>query len=128
MNQSEQGSGIYPLAGAAAMKALILLPAFLLRASESVPQGCDPAVLGSVVCDSTLPPNERAAALVAQLTTQEKIEQLNTFSFDTEYFEGYTPAVERLGLPAWNYHSEVATFTFCLGKDPMARVFVCVHL
>ena len=83
------------------------LLACIFQIGDALPQGCDASLLGPEVCDSSLSANERAAALVAQLTLDEKIQQLNTFSFDTEYFNGYTPGIERLGVSPWNYHTEV---------------------
>lgn len=72
------------------------------RQGSAAPSGCDPAILGTVVCNSSLPAEFRAAALVKLLTTEEKIEQTNTFSFETQNFSGFTPSVARLGLPAYN--------------------------
>ena len=73
---------------------------------EAGPHGCDPTLLGAVVCNVSAPPLERAQALVGLLTPEEKFEQVNTFSFDTEYFNGYSPKIDRLGIPAFNYHTE----------------------
>eukprot|EP01065_Artemidia_motanka_P023234 TRINITY_DN2771_c0_g1_i1.p1 TRINITY_DN2771_c0_g1~~TRINITY_DN2771_c0_g1_i1.p1 ORF type:complete len:822 (+),score=323.81 TRINITY_DN2771_c0_g1_i1:43-2508(+) len=56
-------------------------------------------------CDVSLPASVRARDLVSRMTLQEKVSQISTYSF-TQNHSGYAPAVPRVGLPAYNYHTE----------------------
>ena len=62
-------------------------------------------------CDVTKTSAERAALLVKAMTLPEKISQISTYTPAT------VPGVERIGLPAFSYHSEglhgcAAAFSF----------------
>ena len=58
-------------------KAEGLFLVMLVSYAFASPMGCDPAILGTAVCDSSLDPSDRAAALVDQLTISEILEQVH---------------------------------------------------
>lgn len=88
---------------------LLLLPADCTGApppSPPLPLVKPCSVAGMKFCDPSLPVEERAANLVAELTLEEKIAQLSTYSFAKKYRHRYTPPVPRIGLPGYSYHTE----------------------
>jgi hypothetical protein len=79
---------------------LLLLPADCTGApppSPPLPLVKPCSVAGMKFCDPSLPVEERAANLVAELTLEEKIAQLSTYSFAKKYRHRYTPPVPRIG-------------------------------
>eukprot|EP01046_Picozoa_sp_COSAG06_P060864 COSAG06_NODE_13118_length_1290_cov_0.985738_1_plen_139_part_10 len=77
---------------------LLLLPADCTGApppSPPLPLVKPCSVAGMKFCDPSLPVEERAANLVAELTLEEKIAQLSTYSFAKKYRHRYTPPVPR---------------------------------
>ena len=56
-------------------------------------------------CDWSKIFEARAALLAAARTPSEQVTQLSTFSFIKNH-SGWNPAVARVGLPEYNYHSE----------------------
>eukprot|EP00462_Mataza_sp_D1_P007882 CAMPEP_0175124486 /NCGR_PEP_ID=MMETSP0087-20121206/2805_1 /TAXON_ID=136419 /ORGANISM="Unknown Unknown, Strain D1" /LENGTH=761 /DNA_ID=CAMNT_0016406253 /DNA_START=74 /DNA_END=2360 /DNA_ORIENTATION=- len=56
-------------------------------------------------CNSSLSFEDRAADLVNRLTLEEKIAQINTYSF-VKNNPGITPGISRLGVCEYNYHTE----------------------
>ena len=49
-------------------------------------------------CNTALSIEDRAAALVSELTIAEKVAQLSTYSFAKKYSHRFTPPVKRIGL------------------------------
>jgi hypothetical protein len=49
-----------------------------------------------------LSPEERASALVAEMTFEEKVEMMHAHGFTNPYV-GHTPACPRLEIPEFNY-------------------------
>ncbi|CAM0944125.1 unnamed protein product [Alopecurus aequalis] len=86
---------------AAAAPALLLVLVQLLASSSRVAVAADPpfscgAPSNAAYCDRKLPIEQRAGDLVSKLTLEEKISQLGDES----------PAVARLGVPAYKWWSE----------------------
>jgi beta-glucosidase-like glycosyl hydrolase len=65
----------------------------------------DNCTIPSIFCDATKDADARASDLVQRLTLSEKIAQLSTNSFSAVH-AGFTPGVPRLGVSAYNYHTE----------------------
>ena len=89
-----------------AMMALVASSAAAVASSASPKKNyVDNCSVQQPWCNVSLPIASRLNDLVARLTVAEKIDQISTYSFTTNH-SGYTPGVERLGLPPYNWHTE----------------------
>lgn len=81
------------------MKSLISKSALLILANAEANVGDEPSFKWM---DKSLPPEERARALVAEMTFDEKVEMMHAHGFTNPYV-GHTPACPRLKIPEFNY-------------------------
>lgn len=73
-----------------------ILALMLLAQGQMFPDCMDGPLAGNPVCDTSLSPSARAAALISNLTLAEKVVLLQNRS----------PGVARIGLPSYNWWGE----------------------